>query len=128
MSTRSKTRSQVFSHLLPLNVLLLLNHWSQKKPGMRCSNNGDHEENRGDEFEFSASKENINQMTREQKKKSAVWFEVSEVISKMVEENGYFRNRLVSYCHFSSEGRDINQNLQSEISCTETDEAIFGWV
>ncbi|XP_063148965.1 uncharacterized protein LOC134490014 [Candoia aspera] len=90
----------------------------------RCSQ----EENRGDEFEFSASKENVNQMTREQKKKSAVWSEVSEVISKMVEENGYFRNRLMSYCHFSSEGREINQNLQSEISCIETDEAIFGWV
>lgn len=31
MSTRSTTRSQVFSHLLPLNVLLLLNCWGSKE-------------------------------------------------------------------------------------------------
>ncbi|XP_039207928.1 uncharacterized protein LOC120311910 isoform X2 [Crotalus tigris] len=90
------------------------------------------EENGADVYEFPTSNENTNEMIRKQKKKSAVWLEVFEVISKMVEENGHFRNRLVSNFHFSGEGllqgTDINQNLQSEISFTETDEAIFGWV
>ncbi|XP_070790060.1 uncharacterized protein C5orf47 homolog [Pituophis catenifer annectens] len=112
-----------------------------KRGAANSTTSGGFEESGADEYEFSTSKENANETIREQKKKSAVWLEVFEVISKMIEENGYFRNRLVSNFHFSVEdaaknsqqsltiqGTDINQNLQSEISFTDTDEAIFGWV
>ncbi|XP_070591980.1 uncharacterized protein C5orf47 homolog [Erythrolamprus reginae] len=110
-----------------------------KRRAANSTISGGFQESGANEYEFSTSEEIANKM--EQKKKSAVWREVFEVISKMVEENGYFRNRLVSNFHFSVEdaaknsqqpltiqGTDINQNLQSEISFTETDEAIFGWV
>lgn len=40
MSARPKTNSQVFSHLLPLTGLLLLNHQDKGKPSVWCRNNG----------------------------------------------------------------------------------------
>nr|XP_020662849.1 uncharacterized protein C5orf47 homolog isoform X1 [Pogona vitticeps] len=60
--------------------------------------------------------------------KSAVWSGVYKVISKMVEENSHFRDRLISCSQFSSEGRNTSENIQTGASCIGTDEAIFGWV
>nr|XP_008102996.1 PREDICTED: uncharacterized protein C5orf47 homolog [Anolis carolinensis] len=88
----------------------------------------DCQESQRDVFEFSAPLENVNNVIRKHKKKSAVWHRVSKVISKMVEENGHFRNRLIHCSQLSNEGRDINENVVTEASCTDTEEAIFGWV
>ncbi|XP_042303246.1 uncharacterized protein C5orf47 homolog isoform X2 [Sceloporus undulatus] len=81
-----------------------------------------------DVFEFSAPLKNANNMVRKRKKKSAVWCGVSKVISKMIEENGHFRDRLIHCSQLSSKSRDINENAVNGASCIDTDEAIFGWV
>ncbi|XP_061477881.1 uncharacterized protein LOC133382221 isoform X2 [Rhineura floridana] len=79
-------------------------------------------------FEFPSSLEDANNVIGQRKKKSAVWLGVCKVISKMVEENGHFRSRLMSCSQLSSEGKDVNWNVQTEISSADIDEAIFGWV
>nr|XP_028573666.1 uncharacterized protein C5orf47 homolog isoform X1 [Podarcis muralis] len=85
-------------------------------------------ETQGDAFEFPPSWEVDNSEIRHQKKESTVWLGVCKVISKMIEENGHFRSRLLSCSKLPSEGRDVNGNVQNETSCIDTDEAIFGWV
>ncbi|XP_053232603.1 uncharacterized protein C5orf47 homolog isoform X1 [Podarcis raffonei] len=85
-------------------------------------------ETQGDAFEFPPSWEVDNSEIRHQKKESTVWLGVCKVISKMIEENGHFRSRLLSCSELPSEGRDVNGNVQNETSCIDTDETIFGWV
>nr|XP_060615839.1 uncharacterized protein C5orf47 homolog [Anolis sagrei ordinatus] len=80
---------------------------------------GDCQESRRDVFEFSAPLENANNLIRKHKEKSAVWHRVSKVISKMIEENGHFRNRLKLSSQLSNEGRDVNENIATEASCMD---------
>ncbi|XP_032995861.1 uncharacterized protein C5orf47 homolog isoform X1 [Lacerta agilis] len=60
-------------------------------------------ETQGDAFEFPPSREVDNHEIRHQKKKSTVWLGVCKVISKMIEENGHFRSRLLSCSELPSE-------------------------
>nr|XP_034961202.1 uncharacterized protein C5orf47 homolog [Zootoca vivipara] len=62
-------------------------------------------ETQGDAFEFPSSWEVDNSEIRHQKKESTVWLGVCKVISKMIEENGHFRSRLLSCSELPSEGR-----------------------
>ncbi|XP_067319813.1 uncharacterized protein C5orf47 homolog [Anolis sagrei] len=94
----------------------------------RQKQTGDCQESRRDVFEFSAPLENANNLIRKHKEKSAVWHRVSKVISKMIEENGHFRNRLKLSSQLSNEGRNVNENIATEASCMDAEEAIFGWV
>ncbi|KAJ7316326.1 hypothetical protein JRQ81_002488 [Phrynocephalus forsythii] len=89
---------------------------------------GDHQETQADPFEFPAPMENASNAIKQQNKKSAVWLGVCKVISKMVEENSHFRDRLMSCSQLSCEGKGMSEDVETGASYIGTDEAIFGWV